>query len=617
MLGRLYKDSHLLKTSYRLYFRPIPNNSTRNPPLWKRFNSTESTTRDSKPQSKNSSDLKNLQAFIDSRLNLKKNFKFEDPIDSSHPNFHKFNAFDDIVHQTLSSSKINNFNRNDQQTNRLMKRSPLFWDSVTKAMDLYNELALEHDNKLSSSRVSALINLLHNGLRINRNQLIKLNKKPDYDSKSFNFEISNFLQGAILKISNDLIAGNINGISEYGLMHLLTSLKEMGLIDRAIALWKFGLVNENLTQIFLQPKCVGVILPLLYETNTYTFEDCQKLYELSSKNVDYYHPNLMCGMISTCLMANENVKALDIYSKLCEIATERQYNYLCDAHLSFIGYCKDSKISEKFLDKAMANEMPYRVNLKVSFVNLFLQNMPLNDENEFDELIRVWKKIINYYHDMNVNIGVLSSLNNTFFEIFFKYCLNDKITGFSKLSSVIDSYNKTLSIDEPFLNIILTKSLIWYDADVIQFIHKNYTLFNIPETIITKRILLKSMAVIECPNIETEILSRWGELIAKLDEMGNTYLANADWAALRDATLTWAQTNQVEKKEDAINRIILYLRVAKTYKPYCRDSRQFLNITEGYARNFENMQKYLAMLDTLEPIEIPELHSLRSDDRII
>lgn len=93
---------------------------------------------------------------------------------------------------------------------------------------------------------------------------------------------------------------------------------------------------------------------------------------------------------------------------------------------------------------------------------------------------------------------------------------------------------------------MLTRASIWHERSIIDFIDKNYTLYHIPRTIISYRILLKSLGSIDNTNNE-EILDRWLELVKKLNELGQQYIANADLSALRDATVVWSQSKRDEK----------------------------------------------------------------------
>ena len=58
---------------------------------------------------------------------------------------------------------------------------------------------------------------------------------------------------------------------------------------------------------------------------------------------------------------------------------------------------------------------------------------------------------------------------------------------------------------------------------------------NVTKSIVSHRIILKQSKQIEYTN--EEILQLWNELLGKLDEAGYTYIANADWSALRASTM--------------------------------------------------------------------------------
>ena len=122
-------------------------------------------------------------------------------------------------------------------------------------------------------------------------------------------------------------------------------------------------------------------------------------------------------------------------------------------------------------------------------------------------------------------------------------------------------------------------------------------------------------------DIETsEIVSKWKDLILKLDQMGQTYIANADWAALRDATVRWASEREQESnngqqvdKSDIEARLLLYVKVLKMYLGYCRDQVQVERITRGCSVQFPALKPFLDKMDTIptDDIEmVPELRSL-------
>ncbi|SMN22569.1 similar to Saccharomyces cerevisiae YGL107C RMD9 Mitochondrial protein required for respiratory growth [Maudiozyma saulgeensis] len=468
------------------------------------------------------------------------------------PWYQKVTAFEECVSQTLYMSQTprrKNIKHRSEHPNS--NANPMFWDSIGRAMGLYHDLI--DTPELNSDRVSKLVHLLHNGLRANRNQLTRMNKKPDYDSQSFHKEMTNYLCKSLREISEDVLNSKVE-LNEYGAMHLITAFKELLLFEEAVEIWKSAIngINSYTSNIFLNPRVVGVILPILYD-NGVSYPEIQQLYEKSSSMINYFHPNLSVGMIRASLSANENEMALKLFQKLCQESTEMKYGYLIETHLSFIGECKDLNVAQTFFDKALNDEMPYKIDLQVSYVKSFLRNI-WTQTHDFNHIYQIWYKSSLHY-GRHVNHGISSSLNDTFFDIFFENFAHNKQQGFMTLQNLIDTYKNIKNIDEPFFNIILAKCTIWHDREILEYIDKSYELFNIPKTIVAYRILLKSMGSVDDTSNE-EILQRWIDLIKKSDEIGQKFIANADWAALRDATVTWTQShrdNGVPLTQNSIN----------------------------------------------------------------
>ena len=242
------------------------------------------------------------------RKNIKINKQLSATPDS--PWFHKVCAFEDCVAQTLYMSQTprrrNNNNNNgrrgqQQPVATTANTNPLFWDSIGRAMGLYRELL--GTPELNSDRVSKLVHLLHNGLRANRNQLTRMNKKPDYDSQSFHKEMTNYLCESLREISQDVLCAKVE-LNEYGAMHLITAFKELLLFEEAVSIWRSAIngTSTYTANIFLNPRVVGVVLPILYD-NGVTYKEIQQLYEKSSAMINYFHPNLSVGMIRASLSA--------------------------------------------------------------------------------------------------------------------------------------------------------------------------------------------------------------------------------------------------------------------------------------------------------------------------
>ena len=223
-------------------------------------------------------------------------------------------------------------------------------------MELYYSLRESPD--FNAYRVSRLIHLLHNGLRSTRDQLVKLSRKPDYDSQSFHKEMMNFLCNSLKDISDDILIGKVS-VSGYGATHLLTSFKELSFdasqiriqssSNDCIRIWEASknLTDETTSQAFQEPKVVGFMLPLLY-AKTRSLTEPNELYNQIIQSKEFIHPNLYSGLIKVFIKAEDYEKALSLFGQLCEKAEVRNYGYLIETHLSFI---VDNFVKETFCQR--------------------------------------------------------------------------------------------------------------------------------------------------------------------------------------------------------------------------------------------------------------------------
>ncbi len=497
---------------------------------------------------------------------------------SSSPWFNQLNAFEDCVTQTAD------FNSSGSQ--------PFFWENAQKAMNLYHELRGTPD--FTPAAIGKLCHLLHSGLRANRFQLTRLSKKPDYDSKSFHTEMQNFVKYSVREIINDLLEQRVS-VNENGAMHLLTSLKELKLDQEAVAVWSGAMKVETLKDTFLQPRVVGVLLPLMFEAGT-PFEDVNALFQESRKATVQLHQNLAIGMIKTCLAANQDTQALTLFTELCQDAKHGKVPYMIEAHLTFIGDCKDLNIAGSFFEKAINREMPYRLNLQVNSVKSYLNNI-WEETGDFNRVVDAWTKATTFY-GRNIHHGISSSLNNMFFEIFFKKYEGDRIAGLAHLKDIIAVYNDIKPIDEPFFNIIISKCGVWGDKETIDSLYKAYDIYRVKKTQISRRIYLKVLGSVN--STEEEILSSWYDMLRFADYEGSTYIANADWAAIRDATVN-SKTNQ---------RNLLYCQIFKKYGAYCRDARQFKKLKQNFEDSANGSLMDLAQIDDSN-VQLVDFTSIR------
>lgn len=524
----------------------------------------------------NNSNRNNNNRSRNNNNNNNRNFNLANdiPQGKDNPWYHQLVAFEDCVGKTYTAKSAPAYN------------NPQFWDSIHRAMSLYHELSGTPD--FNAERIAKLIYLLHTGLRQNRQQTLKLDKKPDFDAKNFHRDMMDYICLSLREIASDIIS-NKNSINEYGAMHLITSFKELQLSGEAISIWENARASQS-GSVFLDPRVVGVILPIMYE-NGHSFSDIQLLFETSKGQINYYHPNLGVGMIRACLLANEINFALRLFEELCSNSQYKKFGYLTETHLSFIGESNDLGVANTFFEKALNNEMPYQVDLQVPYVKKFIINT-WNQTKDFNRVLDIWIKCWNNY-GTGVTKGVSSSLNELFLSIFFSSYENDKINGFEKLKQIINVYANIKPLDEPFLNIVMTKCVVWADAQVINEIFKCYYIYNVARTQVAYRVGLKAMGSIDVA--EEEILRRWDELIVFSDFQGATFIHNADWAALRDATIASKFSNRVE----------LYAKIVKAYSNFSKDFNQIKMLTEVNSSRFPYIVPVMSNLDN---VDISNIH---------
>jgi hypothetical protein len=522
------------------------------------------------------------------RNNNNKNSNNSLRINQSSPWFNQLAAFQDCLSHAVDLN---------ESVNHLF-----FWESIRKAMDLYHELKGTPD--FDQSYVSFLVHGLHTSLRANRVQLTRLAKKPDNDSKSFHNDMQTFISSSLNEIIEDLLNQTV-AINEDGAMHLLTSLKELKQETSAVQLWSSAIQNDSLSTVFVQQKVVGVLLPMLFQNGT-EFADIEKLYEQSKATKNYIHPFLLSGIIKTALAADEYQTALNYFEELCSLDTGRTLSSLTEVHLAFIRDSKNIEIATKFFEKAINNETPYKLTLQVNSVKQFLENIWLVDR-DFSKVLDVWVKTTNFY-GRNINHGISSSLNTTFFEIFFQNFASDKEQGLAELKDIISTYNGIKPIDEPFFNIIISRCVIWEDKEVIDSIYDAYKLYNLSKSAISRRVYLKSLGSINVT--DEEIISAWLDLIKHNDSEGYTYIANADWAALRDATVNsiYLHKNFEGSSSEILPKDELYCQIVDKFQPFCRDNTQFVRL-KNIVKVIPRLTQILPVKNKLD-LEMPEFQHL-------
>lgn len=510
--------------------------------------------------------------------------------DPSFPN--QLLAFQELTSSNaLKNDGFRNNNNNRQQGSR--NRS-FDWTVLPKTLELYQDVKLLPE--YTAKDTTSLVIFLHNAQRLTRVVQAGLNSKPDYDSHSQTLQNKQMIENGLREVVNDLMNEKIT-ITSIGAVHLLTSFKELGKIEDVSSFWFSCSKIDNLKDIFLNQQVVGVILPILYQTGT-EFSEIEELYNRTVKLNDYFNSNLTAGMIKCCLLADKTEKSLELFGKLVDnYKPGTSITPLVDCHTRFIADCKDINVAENFFLKVINKETPYKVILQVGCLKQFLQNV-YDQTNDFEKILNYWKLATKFY-GRNLNHGIYSSLNGVFFEIFFNAYGNNQIEGLKKLKSLISIYNSIKPIDEPFFNIIMSKSIVWENKQVLDSLYSAFDIYRIKRSIVSRRIYLKSLGSYEVSN--EEILKNWYDLILASDFENSKYIANADWAALRDSTIN-----------TRFDRGMLFIQTFKVFSPYCRDHNQFLKIKSLACQLRPELSSYFEHLDQLnvDNVFLPQLNSI-------
>jgi hypothetical protein len=283
---------------------------------------------------------------------------------------------------------------------------------------------------------------------------------------------------------------------------------------------------------------------------------------------------------------------------------------LSDLHLSFIGSCKDIKISKHFFDKVVHYDLPYRVKLKVPHIQSLLENC--YEQNEpMDNILYFWRASIAHYNTENVLVlnSRYAILNNALFSIFFKKYPELNEDSFNKLREIIAMYAESKPIDEVFLNTIVG-NYSWDSKEVLEQIIENYDVYNVKRTPVSYRVCLKKTGLLESYSNE-EILQKWNASLQHLDLNKFTYIPVADWAALRDATI-------LSKYKDA--RKEFYLSVLDKYKDYIQDHRSCIRFVRYWIKR-KDVAADIDRVALKEPhtfdcdidIQVPQFRHLRKN----
>ncbi|XBW34816.1 hypothetical protein QEN19_000382 [Hanseniaspora menglaensis] len=536
----------------------------------------------------NTSSFKNKNKSSGSNKKILKNMDNYEKCGSKN-NYDTYRSFTKLSRKCFDSLK------NNTTTTRHI--SAIDINNMIQFIEMYKNMRESSSiNPLKQQDIVYLLRIileLHRNVRFN---LLKLKRKPDYDDQSIYKNLINILFQLLEMINNDLLAGDILvnvKIDQSIIGTLINCYKDFEMIENALKIWKNGVFEQNSSntknmssefnkelftpkntenqRIFLNPGVIGSILPILQNIGNLSLTKILKIYN-ESKKLALLNTNskgldtLNLGMIQVYLDNDMVDDALLLYHenlKMCSLDyNTNNYWKISISEIQFISKCRKIDIAMRFFEKLINQE--YNINkskhntngsknnLQASHVNLFMMNIWEIDQ-DLEKVVYVWNKVLNYYGS-NVYPGVISSLNDTFFKIFFEfYSLNPsnelKLQGFVRLTELINQNavnikNNKIENNEVFFNILLThSSKNWKDFNIYKYLIKCYQTYCDFQliTIVPYRISLKSLGYIKNTPVKV-IRDTWIQLLNKLKKNGKlSYISNPDFAALRDATLGWCK----------------------------------------------------------------------------
>ncbi|QPG75592.1 hypothetical protein FOA43_002949 [Brettanomyces nanus] len=455
------------------------------------------------------------------------------------PYYKQLMAFDDCL--THNSSF-------DISTGRIIGSSKQFWDSVKRIMPLYEELM--STGEMTERRMDEMVSLLRNGLRVHRWELTKLNKNVDKDLNTPLQQLHELLKKSLLKVSSDIVSADSSvRISARGLTNLFKAFKDMGLADEAAQVWNRGKNNEKLYELFTAESVLGSVFSLFVDNNDFDFDEIWAIYsriKASKPSYEKIHGELQIAMVRACLLKGHTEEALKIFTEVTSNVLQefneknmdppsRLRSYMTTAHMSFIGYCQDFETSNVFFKGALKGDLPYLTPLQMNFVKRFMHNTWNNTRN-FDHVTDIWLSTWKYYESHHrSNSSISSSLNDTFLDIFFTRYPNFDVESSRALKKVLADYSEIRQMDEPFFNCLLTKSMAWKNTNFFKSIMRAAEMYHFPKTNVFYRCSLKASGAVDLPS--DQIFNVFYKLLDSNVEMGSRQITNADWFALRDATV--------------------------------------------------------------------------------
>lgn len=403
-------------------------------------------------------------------------------------------------------------------------------------------------------------------------------KNRDYDQPN-KYATDTIIRNAMVEFSKMINEGKFDAVLTTQMVYItITTMIQYRLNEEIINFWETGLNNNKHAELFMSGEVLGALFPVAYSSGKFNYEEIANIYKLAAETEN---PDVVLiqafGLIA--LQAGKYEQALDCMEMLMNRIIENPGKLiirqsLSRLHISFIGNCTDTTIARRFFTKALneQDQLPYFVKFNIPFVISYFKNCGENGDSfeQITEDFRAVHKHLAAEMEKKEYSFTLVKLFAEYFRIFFQRYpeLNDE-----NRAKFWEMINSTAEITPEFLNVLIGECT-WHDADFVNEIAEAYDQFGLEKNVILGRVLLKKYGVMSATN--DEILEKWNSLLRILDQEGYTYIATADWGALRDATVL---------SKDPQERLGLFLALCQAYKDYMQDDEAAVTFLTNFIRH--------------------------------
>ncbi|CAK9438983.1 uncharacterized protein LODBEIA_P32070 [Lodderomyces beijingensis] len=423
-------------------------------------------------------------------------------------------------------------------------------------------------------------NLYNASILSRRNRLESARNRDKDNVRLFQYDVT--CQNAILKLAELVATGEFTKIlNEKILFHVFGTMMQFQLDEDILNLWETGVNMKekdgvNVANIFLNQDVLSIVLGVAYQSKRFNYEEIKSISAMSVVDGKLTSPLLVERIGQIAISEGDHGKGLDSLETLMSFLEEdpgmkNVLGAMSQLHLSFIGNCKDVTIAKRFFFKATEeqNSLPYNVPLKAPYIVSLFENCAACDDS-MEEIINLWSRASSQFVDhMRDQSARLATIHTGMFKVFFAKYPEPTEEALKLYESL---FTKAESVDELFLNTLISQ-MTWTDKSLVEDAIGLFDKFNIAKSLISHRIILKKAGNADF-SIE-DILSKWTSLLKKLDEHRYSYIAAADWSALRNSTILSTAFSTKERHG-------LYYSIVKRYGNYMQHPEAALRFLRNW-----------------------------------